>query len=331
MKILFYSDVHYCSYSSILRQHGDLYSKRLENCNQSVNWAEELASEQGCELIICAGDFFDKPLLSAQEISALTDIRWNTKLRHYFLVGNHEMSGSDNVYNSTNVLSRLEGFTVISEATSLEFDGIRFGFLPYILERHREALTTYFDNVDVIVSHNDIKNLPMGRIVSKEGIEITEIPKSCKLFMNGHLHNGTAICNNAFNIGNLTGQNFSEDAFNYGHGCIVLDTKDLSLQYFENPFAFNFYKVDYKKDLNFKPNAVVSCVTNRKHFEEAKNMLSSSTVAYKITIDSDASLEDNSEYDKLALYVDHIEKFKEFVKMTLGSDELIESELAALL
>lgn len=37
MKILLYSDVHWSQYSSMVRDRGDNYSLRLQNCIQSVS------------------------------------------------------------------------------------------------------------------------------------------------------------------------------------------------------------------------------------------------------------------------------------------------------
>ena len=40
MKIGVIGDVHWSSYSSIVRSTGDVYSTRLENLIQSINWSE---------------------------------------------------------------------------------------------------------------------------------------------------------------------------------------------------------------------------------------------------------------------------------------------------
>ena len=40
-----------------------------------------------------------------------------------------------------------------------------------------------------------------------------------------------------YNIGNLTGQNFGEDAFKHKHQACILDTDNGSLQWFTNPFC----------------------------------------------------------------------------------------------
>ena len=81
--------------------------------------------------------------------------------------------------------------------------------------------------------------------VSKDGFSIEEIENNCDLYLNGHLHNGGKVTNKIINVGNLTGQNFSEDAFRYDHSVIVLDTDNLSCAVYENPYAFNFYKLDF--------------------------------------------------------------------------------------
>ena len=102
-KLLIYTDVHWSTYSSIVRGRGRKYSARLENLIKSVNWAEGVAEERGCDAIFCLGDFFDKPTLNAEEISALNEIEW-AKLPHTFLVGNHEIEDGNARYSSVEVL-----------------------------------------------------------------------------------------------------------------------------------------------------------------------------------------------------------------------------------
>ena len=46
MKILFYTDVHLCESESLVRARGLEYTARIENCVESVNWAEQLADQQ---------------------------------------------------------------------------------------------------------------------------------------------------------------------------------------------------------------------------------------------------------------------------------------------
>ena len=84
MKYLIYTDVHWSTYSSIIRSRGDIYSKRIENLIESVNWAEKLATTNGCDEIICLGDFFDKPDLNSEELTSLTELTW-ANIHHTFI------------------------------------------------------------------------------------------------------------------------------------------------------------------------------------------------------------------------------------------------------
>ena len=71
MKILIYTDPHFCEKFSIVTKMGDKFTQRLENQIKSINWVERLAEKEGCSMVICAGDFFDKPSLTPDEITAL--------------------------------------------------------------------------------------------------------------------------------------------------------------------------------------------------------------------------------------------------------------------
>ena len=88
MKLFIITDTHFCENSSIVRGQGDKYTKRLENCIQTQNWAERKAEELSCDYIIHLGDYFDKSNLTDQALAA-QDIEWRYP-KHIFLVGNHE-------------------------------------------------------------------------------------------------------------------------------------------------------------------------------------------------------------------------------------------------
>ena len=102
MKIGIIGYIHFSEYSYILRTAGRKYSTRLENCIESINWAEEVTSD--CYMTIYLGDFFDKSSLNASELTALSEIEWN-KTQHYFLVGNHELGINDLTISSAHVLN----------------------------------------------------------------------------------------------------------------------------------------------------------------------------------------------------------------------------------
>lgn len=345
MKILLFSDNHYCKNSSIVRGRGKQFSSRIENQIKSLNWMEEIAIQKHCQMIICLGDFFDKSVLSDEELTGLKNINWNTDIPHFFIVGNHESSINNLKYNSTKALEQ-DNFNIIDEPSDididLDFKKVTVHLLPYIIEDNRKPLYEYFQLADmsdahqhIILSHNDINGIQMGAIVSKQGFDIPEIEQSCNLFINGHIHNGTKFCKNGYNLGNLTGQNFSENAFVYKHQIAILDLETSQLEFIENPYAFNFYKVEINNDDDFnilrglKNNSLVSIKCKDYLVEELKQYLENSAniLNYKITIVySESTTESNYE----DLTVDHLEKFVEFCKDKLGNLEIVNEELKEL-
>lgn len=339
MKLAIYSDPHFCEYSSIVRKRGLKYSVRIENIIKSINWVIDLAKEQNCSEIICAGDFFDYSYLNSAEISALKEINWD-KLPHRFLAGNHEQGEINHLYTSTDVFSLLDTGSVYKNPTSINYSDVEIFMLPYILESERKSLSEYIPNKvnknRIIISHNDIKGLQMGSFISKNGFSIEEIESNCDLFINGHLHNGQRISNKVINIGNITGQNFGEDAFKYNHVAFILDTTNLRIEVFENPFALNFYKIDctnrnFDVLSNLKNNSVITvrCLENDvskiKELIECNKNIIESRVLIKVEEYHDSSIDVND------LYVDHLSQFKSYILENLGSSDIIKEELEEVL
>lgn len=333
MKILIYSDVHWCEYSSIVRKRGEKYSQRLENLIKSVNWAENLAVEQSCQFIVCNGDFFDSSSLNHSEITALNEIKW-APMDHYMIVGNHEMGTHDLSSSSAHLFAMNNELMVINKPTVLNAAQVEICLLPYILESERKpSVADYFEKTNkkrLLLMHNDIAGIQMGQFISKIGFSIDDIEANCTLCINGHLHNGEKVSNKIINIGNLTGQNFSEDATKYDHCAFIVDTDTLRIEVYENPFAFNFYKVEWGDKClnNLKDNAVVSIkadesqVSAAKEFIKAYNKIVEGRVTLKITATT-VNTEDVQE----SFSVDHLFEFKKYFLEKYGSSEVILDEL----
>lgn len=330
-------DIHWSKYSSIVRMRGDKYSFRLENCIKSINWAEQLFTDMNCSLVTYLGDFFDSPELTAEEITALKEIKWNN-LEHYFLVGNHEMGMNDLSYSSSHLFDYIDieaGSTVIDKAQSQTFGDVTLHFLPYVLEEHRKPFTDYVlatSHKNIVFSHNDIAGIQLGNIISKVGFKIDDIESNCDLFINGHLHNGCKITDKIINIGNLTGQNFSEDASKYSHCVFILDTTTMRIAVYENPYAINFYKLDAcESEVNtsqLKSNSVVTlkCTEELQHaYKElllnAPNVLTSRL----IVVPTIKSVQSDSIKELVA--INHLDKFKDYILNNLGTSEIVIQEL----
>ena len=336
MKILIYSDNHFCTYSSIIRSRGEKYSTRLENQIQTLNWIEQLSIKENCDAVFCLGDFFDSYMLNSEEITALKDIQWND-LPHYFLVGNHETNLSNLLYSSSNIFSGINNFRIIDHILPCVFNKFTLILLPYI-KNYADIDLFKITNVGlgkkIILSHNDIKGINYGTYISTNGLDISDIENNCDLFINGHLHNGTEIKPNIINIGNVTGQNFSEDANIYKHNAIILDLDTLQIEYKENPYAFKFYKINNLEELkhkDFPQNSIVSIRCTYNDIDNVKNYISSinAIIEYKIILDFTKDKSDTKNKNIIITNSDVKKAFYNFIVDSVKSDnyEIIKEEL----
>lgn len=348
-KLLICGDVHWSTYSSIIRRRGNKYSKRLENLINSVNWVEEMAEQYGCEKVIYAGDFFDRSDMNAEELTALQEIVW-APVNHIMLIGNHEGLTNDLSLSSSHVFKLIPNVKVIDKPELDSGFGYRLLYLPYILEKDRKESVSqyirdlnagYFETQEVkyniVISHNDIK-MKFGMFESKEGFDPEDIDKSCEFFFNGHLHSECRFSKAGYNIGNLTGQNFGENAFEYDHHVIIFDTETKSITFKTNPYAFNFYKFDCYSldDLNDKlkkidDNAILSIKAPEAIVSDVKEILDNNPLVKEFKVISIISKKDSEELknqiDDLNC-VNHLEAFITYVKDNLTVNELMLSELS---
>jgi calcineurin-like phosphoesterase family protein len=357
MKILLYTDNHFAQYSSIVRGRGNNYSLRLENQIQTMNWIEKQAQQYNCGEVVCLGDFFDKPELNSEEITALKDIQWYG-VTHRFIVGNHESNISSLIYNSTKALEGMTSFDIISKPKLIPYgktDGIHdlyIMYIPYTLEENRKTIAGYRKELAVpedarliVLSHNDIKGIQYGAFLSKEGFDLKDIKGHCDLFINGHLHNGCFLGDDKYdqsmlNLGNVTGLNFSEDAFKYDHRIAILDTETLKLQFYVNPYAFNFYKIDIDKEedlnkLNKLPwgNAVLTIRCEESLVDKLNEILKTNTqiISNRVIVYKKDTKVDGKDVSMITLNnVDHLKQFEEFTLNTLGNNDIVKEELGII-
>lgn len=347
MKILFYTDPHWSQYSSIIRSRGAQYSTRLENLIASINWVEQLAWNTGCQVIVCGGDFFDSAVLNSEELSALKNIQW-APLSHLFLTGNHETNVSSLEFSTADLFNLCPNATVISKPEHYDIDGadVEFCFLPYILERDRQEISSYFPpkhGKRIIFSHNDLKNVQYGAFLSTEGFTVEDIESNCDLCMNGHIHHCAYVSPKIINGGNLTGQNFTEDATKYEHCAQVIDTDNLNVAFYINPYAFNFYKLDCRKITSveeianmvsaLKDHSVATVTVKSKFASIAKEYLAqvdkSRLVEYRVITEHDATTADVSA--PVVEAVDHLKQFENYVLANIGTSDIVKEELLSVM
>lgn len=350
MKIAFFTDPHWSLHSSIVRGKGSRYSVRLENLIKSLNWVEQVAWSSGCSAIICGGDFFDSTQLNSEEISALKEIQWTT-LPHIFITGNHESNVSSLEFTTSDIFSLCPSATVITapEYHMMDEGKIELAFLPYILEKDRQPLSQYFPKRTtrrIIFSHNDLKDVQYGPFLSTEGFTVDEIHAECDLFMNGHIHHCGYVSPTIINGGNLTGQNFTEDATKYEHCIQLIDTDTLHVDFYINPYALNFYKLDCTcyTDLKscidnvfikMKSNSVITVKVNDSLVRDVREYLDSLSkdilVEYRIISESDASSKPEKDLTVSMEAVDHLKQFENYVLTNIGNSSVVIEELQKVL
>lgn len=341
MRLLLYTDVHWSESSSIVRGRTERYSVRLENLINSVNWAELQSVANNCEAVVCLGDFFDKPTLTAEEITALKEIRWSD-MPHYFLVGNHDANVSDLSFASTFALNQ-QNFNIISSPSMIKDENNSIYLLPYLLEGVRQPLIDYIDKLrltrtsnTIILSHNDLAGVNYGGFVSTNGFGVGEILSCCDLFINGHLHNSGFVDSDEkiLNLGNLSGQNFSEDAFNHRHYCAVLDTNTLKLDFMENPYAFNFYKLSLIDNVSIPkigPNAVLSIQCSEGWLDTVKKLVNEKDVVVAARVQTILA-DSGKDVDISALAsTDHLQQFSDYILEHIDNSDILKEELSYIM
>ena len=347
MNLLIVGDVHWSAYSSIVRRRGDKYSKRLENLINTVNWIEEMAEQKQCSKIIYCGDFFDRADMNAEELTALQEIVWAQNCEHIMIVGNHEGLTHNLSLSSMHIFNLIPNVKVIDQPTLITEFGFRMMCLPYIMEKDRLSIKDYINNglrenpwetqevkYNIIFSHNDIK-MQYGMFESKEGFELDDINTIGQWFFNGHLHNGSKLGPRAYNLGNITGQNFSEDASQYKHQVFVFNTYNQEIEFIENPYAFNFYKLEVK-DNNFrlpttlKNNAVLTIKCPEEYVKDIRELLQqdSRVKEFKIisVIQNNKKEAIENEVNVFEM-VNHLDAFVTYVKDNLEPSDIMMSEL----
>lgn len=349
MKLFIYADPHWSSYSSIVRSRGEKYSTRLENLIKTMSWIEVEAITRGCDIVVCLGDFFDKSELNSEEVTALQEVGWN-ELPHWFIVGNHEMGRGNLEHSSSHLFSLLPTASVVDEVKFYNTNDTTIVSIPYILESNRKSLKEYLGNYPlkenvIILSHNDIAGIQMGQFVSTAGFSIEEIEENCNLFLNGHLHNDTEIGKKIINVGNITGQNFSEDAFTHSHKAFILDTDEKTLTPIANPHAMNFYKLDLTDLRPVIDDKTIQNTLSSLHYPAVvtikinpdinfivKDLLATceNIIECRLITDGTKGTEPIESINN-EINLDHIQKFQMYVMENIGRDELTINELERVL
>jgi predicted phosphodiesterase len=332
MKITICGDIHISETSSIVKKNGDKYSARLENIIDSVWWMNNESSTWRFQL----GDIMDRATVTGNELTAMTKMDFSGWT---CIAGNHCLDSRGIAAHG------VQCQEVITEPEIRDFKYVYVMMLPYIQEKNRKPLKDIIQQTKdkltlkekplIVMSHNDIAGIQYGKYTSQQGFSIEEIEENCDLFLNGHLHNQEWVSDKILNVGNLTGQNFTEDFERYKHGIWTLDVEKMyrqfqsgkanakeCIEFKENPHAMKFKNVEIfsKRDLGnvmaiSDKNTVLSITTNEEMKDEAINF-AQGLMSYKILIKTEKI--SNKGFMEVKR-VNHIDKFKSSVLDKFGT------------
>ena len=150
------------------------------------------------------------------------------------------------------------------------------------------------------------------------------------------LHNGQSITEKVITLGNITGKDFGECSFKHSHNVAILDTNTLELTYIENPYAFNFYKIEIDTELDItqlyklKQRAVVSIKCNNQLVDNVKQAISELPNIIESRIIITRKYEEAINTVDIDLSVDHLARFIECCRSSIESSSILEEELAEI-
>lgn len=242
-KIVLWADVHFCKRESLVEN-------RYPFLKRSIEWADAIDGDLHFDL----GDFFNTSHLSAEDVAVLDSIKF--KHSWHCIAGNHEQDGTNSL------LHYFRDFHTVYEKPKLvKFDGVGFVlFIPFT--KSPIPLDVLLKDLPdgeqaLVVSHCEF----VGMFGTEEGAgysveEINNNPK-IKMWFNGHYHQRMKLSEKVVIVGNLCGQNFTQN-FN-PHGVCIYDTETNTHEFISNPYALVFGKMDTSNQ---------DCVRIRKLIEE---------------------------------------------------------------
>jgi len=348
-RYLVIGDIHYSQFSSIAKQRGSKYSIRLENLIECLNWVEEMGIKYNVDSEIFLGDVFDRTTINCEEITAMQDINWN-KIPKKIVVGNHESNVMDLSYSTTKVLENIGAMIIDQDLTEEINPLVNFTYIPYIAMRDTQRVSDHLKDKskrNVVFAHADLANVQYGKSKSLTGFDVEDIQENCCLFIDGHIHSGQDgvksgdnFYNKVLLVGNLTGQNFTEDAFRNPHRiCLITVNDDGSIikDDLYVPEPFNFYSVYIQNDKDLSQldllgvNSFVSLRCSSNMVDKSLKKISSLTNVLNYRLSIIYYSKNDSDEDSIDFKVnDHIKLFVDLSKSILGESEILSDELSKL-
>lgn len=250
MKIAFVTDIHFGA-----RRGSELFLN--SHLKFFKNQFIPEIKENGIDTIIIPGDFFDNRLAvdsrTIKEVLSLFDNELKS-FEIYIIVGNHDSYLESSIHiNSLRVLEFYENVHIINSQESLSFDGKSFYMVPWITD-HQDFLKNLKEvpNHDVCVGHFNFSNFLMHKGQEADhGLSSELFYDKFKLTISGHFHTRSSKKvgdSEIIYIGNPF--HLTRNDIDDSRGYCILDTSDLSYEFFENTQSIKFRKFYYPDILN---------------------------------------------------------------------------------
>ena len=252
MKIALLNDTH-CG----IRNSSDIFIKYQEAFYTKVFFPYLL--ENDIKQIIHLGDYYEHrrfinfKALSANRKHFLEKLRENG-ITMDIIPGNH-----DTYYKNTNDLNSLKELlghymnevTIVHDPSVIEYDGLKFGFVPWICAENQEEVQDFLKScvADVIGGHFELTGFDMLRgVPCTDGMSSKDL-KRFEMVLSGHYH-CKSTQENIHYLGSQM-EFFWNDAGDdkFFH---ILDTETRELTPVRNPLTLfeRIYYDDEKKDYN---------------------------------------------------------------------------------
>jgi DNA repair exonuclease SbcCD nuclease subunit len=250
-KILLWSDIHIHAHKKS--------TDRLHDCLKVLEWVFQTAVSRNITNIIFAGDLFQ----DRQKIDVMTyaltfkvfSKYCNNNFKIYLLLGNHDLWYYDKWdISSVQPFSALPGITLIDKDCSIDINGEKIDFLPYLHDPVDSLSKLKFNKNKILVGHlachgaklNTLYNT-YSDVVIEHDAEMVKI--DVNLFLDweqvflGHYHNQQRLGNVEY-IGSPLQLTFGE-AFQHKH-IIIYDTKTKEKEYIRNNFSPQHFIIPYE-------------------------------------------------------------------------------------
>lgn len=227
-KIVLWADIHFCKRESLVED-------RYPFLKKSIEWAD---SQEG-DLFFDCGDFFNTSHLTAEDVAVLDSIKF--KHSWHCITGNHEQDGQNSL------LKYFRDFHTVYERPQLKNFGKDIGWVLFVpFTKHPVPLNELLKKLPanekvLVISHCEF--VGMFGTEPGAGYTLDEINSDdrIKMWFQGHYHQRMFLSNKVVVVGNLCGQNFTQN-FN-SHGVCVYDTVTNTYKFIENPYALVFGKM----------------------------------------------------------------------------------------